>query len=97
MSTPVTVDDPTAIGEPQDRGLAIGLLVGGLIGFVASTVLLIERFRLAEREVPHDQQPRRVGQCVEQGGLRRQPGRRRSHRHPTMLGHPGTSLPEAVA
>lgn len=48
MSTPAAVDDPAAIGAPQDRGLSIGLVVGGLIGFLASTVLLIERIRLAE-------------------------------------------------
>lgn len=35
-------------GEPQERPLAIGLLVGGLVGLVAAAVLLIERIRLAE-------------------------------------------------
>ncbi|MDZ5661517.1 vitamin K epoxide reductase family protein [Nocardioides sp. zg-1308] len=35
-------------GEPQERPLAIGLVVGGLVGLVASAVLLIERIRLAE-------------------------------------------------
>ncbi|WP_210651112.1 vitamin K epoxide reductase family protein [Nocardioides sp. SYSU D00065] len=34
--------------EPQERPLAIGLVVGGLVGLVASAVLLIERIRLAE-------------------------------------------------
>ncbi|MET1039131.1 MAG: vitamin K epoxide reductase family protein [Aeromicrobium sp.] len=48
MSTSSTVDDPAVLDEPQERPLAIGLLVGGLIGFVASAVLLIERIRLAE-------------------------------------------------
>ena len=48
MSTPAAVGDPAAIGEPQDRGLSIGLVVGGLIGFLASAVLLIERIKLAE-------------------------------------------------
>jgi len=48
MSTPLTVDDPRDVDKPQERPLAIGLLVGGLIGFVASAVLLIERIRLAE-------------------------------------------------
>ena len=49
MSTPVTADDPTAVGGgPQERALAIGLVVGGLIGFLASAVLLVERIRLAE-------------------------------------------------
>lgn len=37
-----------ATGEPQERPLAIGLLVGGLVGLVAAAVLLIERIRLAE-------------------------------------------------
>lgn len=37
-----------ASGEPQERPLAIGLLVGGLVGLVAAAVLLIERIRLAE-------------------------------------------------
>lgn len=35
-------------GEPQERPLAIGLLLGGLVGLVAAAVLLIERIRLAE-------------------------------------------------
>lgn len=35
-------------GEPQERPLAIGLLVGGLVGLVAAAVLLVERIRLAE-------------------------------------------------
>jgi uncharacterized membrane protein len=35
-------------GEPHERPLAIGLLVGGLVGLVAAAVLLIERIRLAE-------------------------------------------------
>jgi uncharacterized membrane protein len=48
MSTPSTVDDPATVDEPQERLLAFGLLVGGLVGFVASAVLLIERIRLAE-------------------------------------------------
>jgi uncharacterized membrane protein len=48
MSTPLTVDELADVDEPQERPLAIGLLVGGLIGFVASAVLLIERIRLAE-------------------------------------------------
>jgi len=39
---------PAPVGEPQERPLAIGLLVGGLIGLVAAAVLLIERIRLAE-------------------------------------------------
>jgi len=34
--------------EPQERPLAIGLLVGGLVGLLAATVLLIERIKLAE-------------------------------------------------
>ena len=48
MSTPAVVDDPAALGEPQDRGLSIGLVVGGLTGFLASAVLLVERIKLAE-------------------------------------------------
>ena len=48
MSTSSLVDDPAVLDEPQERPLAFGLLVGGLIGFVASAVLLIERIRLAE-------------------------------------------------
>ena len=47
MSTPLSVDDRADV-EPQERPLAVGLLVGGLIGFVASAVLLVERIRLAE-------------------------------------------------
>jgi uncharacterized membrane protein len=35
-------------GEPQERPLAIGLVVSGLIGLVASAVLLVERILLAE-------------------------------------------------
>jgi uncharacterized membrane protein len=35
-------------GGQHERPLAIGLLVGGLVGLVASAVLLIERIRLAE-------------------------------------------------
>lgn len=35
-------------GDVQERPLAIGLLVGGLVGLVASAVLLVERIRLAE-------------------------------------------------
>ncbi len=35
-------------GEPHERPLSIGLLVGGLVGLVAAAVLLIERIRLAE-------------------------------------------------
>ena len=46
MSTRLT-DDHAAVSEPQERPLATGLLVGGLIGFVASAVLLVERIRLA--------------------------------------------------
>src|SRR5688572_1361903 len=48
MSTSSTVDHPAVDHEQQERPLAIGLLVGGLIGLVASAVLLIERIRLAE-------------------------------------------------
>jgi uncharacterized membrane protein len=36
------------VPERSDRRLAIGLSVGGLIGLVASAVLLIERIKLAE-------------------------------------------------
>ncbi|GAA5114304.1 vitamin K epoxide reductase family protein [Alloalcanivorax gelatiniphagus] len=42
------MSQPSAIGGPQERPLAIGLLVAGLVGLVASAVLLIERIRLAE-------------------------------------------------
>ncbi|MBC2932272.1 vitamin K epoxide reductase family protein [Nocardioides sp. zg-1228] len=35
-------------GEPQERPLATGLLVGGLVGLLAATVLLVERIRLAQ-------------------------------------------------
>ncbi|MCY4728017.1 vitamin K epoxide reductase family protein [Nocardioides sp. STR2] len=48
MSTPLTVGDLADVDEPQERPLAFGLLVGGLVGFVASAVLLVERIRLAE-------------------------------------------------
>lgn len=37
-----------AVGEPRERPLAIGLVVAGLVGLVASAVLLVERIRLAE-------------------------------------------------
>ncbi|WP_210439439.1 vitamin K epoxide reductase family protein [Nocardioides xinjiangensis] len=33
---------------PQERGLAIGLVLGGLVGLLAAAVLLVERIRLAE-------------------------------------------------
>jgi uncharacterized membrane protein len=42
------MSQPSAIDGPQERPLAIGLLVSGLVGLVASAVLLIERIRLAE-------------------------------------------------
>ena len=45
---PSTVDDPAVLTTPQERRLAIGLVVGGLVGLVASAVLLVERIRLAE-------------------------------------------------
>lgn len=48
MSTPATVVERDGVEQTQERSLAIGLLVGGLIGLVASAVLLIERIRLAE-------------------------------------------------
>jgi len=35
-------------GEPHERPLAIGLVLGGLIGLIASGVLLVERILLAE-------------------------------------------------
>jgi uncharacterized membrane protein len=38
----------TPAAAPQERRLAVGLLVGGLVGLVAATVLLVERIRLAE-------------------------------------------------
>lgn len=38
----------TSTATAPDRRLAIGLLVGGAIGLLASAVLLIERIRLAE-------------------------------------------------
>ncbi|WP_210503319.1 vitamin K epoxide reductase family protein [Nocardioides xinjiangensis] len=33
---------------PQERGLAIGLVLGGLVGLLGAAVLLVERIRLAE-------------------------------------------------
>lgn len=38
----------TSTAPGPDRRLAIGLLLGGLVGLLASAVLLIERIRLAE-------------------------------------------------
>jgi len=38
----------TSTATEPDRRLAIGLLVGGVIGLLASAVLLVERIRLAE-------------------------------------------------
>jgi uncharacterized membrane protein len=43
----MTQHDDT-VPERSDRRLAIGLSVGGLIGLIASAVLLIERIKLAE-------------------------------------------------
>lgn len=43
-----TMSQPATRGENHERPLAIGLVVGGLVGLVASAVLLIERIRLAE-------------------------------------------------
>ena len=43
-----TMSQPATTGEHHERPLAIGLVVGGLVGLVASAVLLIERIRLAE-------------------------------------------------
>lgn len=49
MSTTVDSREPTASDlGPQERPLAIGLLVAGLIGLIASAVLLVERIMLAE-------------------------------------------------
>jgi uncharacterized membrane protein len=45
---PLAMSTYATTGEPQERPLAIGLLVGGLVGLVAAAVLLIERIRLAE-------------------------------------------------
>jgi uncharacterized membrane protein len=48
MTTPSSLDDLPDVDEPQERALAVGLLLGGLVGLLASAVLLIERIRLAE-------------------------------------------------
>ncbi|MBD3947850.1 vitamin K epoxide reductase family protein [Nocardioides ganghwensis] len=45
---PLAMSTYATTGEPQERPLAIGLLVGGLVGLVAAAVLLVERIRLAE-------------------------------------------------
>jgi uncharacterized membrane protein len=45
---PLAMSTYATTGGPQERPLAIGLLVGGLVGLVAAAVLLIERIRLAE-------------------------------------------------
>src|SRR5829696_2267334 len=42
----MTSYDSASAGD--DRGLGIGLAIGGLVGLVASAMLLIERIRLAE-------------------------------------------------